>query len=225
MRAFRRRLRLPMRHNGAGLIGVDTISAAAFTGSVVAAAHADPILLHHLDGLTRFAQPALAQLQARFAPLGADASNALLKLPMPSPADLFDPSRYVEPDSDEKLVVPKLQQRWSRSIHEAACRTLVPDEEALGHCDLVHSQARARPAAVVLQLPLSSFASPHSSLSRGSASSSAFPSWPASPIQTPKGSNSASLAVRMGMWTFMATTRTPVSAGPPSVAEAFVTGS
>ncbi len=155
MRAFRRRLRLPMRHNGAGLIGVHSISAAAFVGSVVAAAHADPVLLLHLDGLTRFAQPALAQLQARFAPLGADASNELLKLPMRSPADLLDPSRYVEPDSNEKLVVPKLQQKWSRSVHEAALRTLSPEEQALGRCDFVHSHARARPAAAVLQLPLS----------------------------------------------------------------------
>ncbi len=48
-----------------------------FTGSVVAAAHADPVLLRHLDGLTRPAQPALTQLQARFAPLGADASDEL----------------------------------------------------------------------------------------------------------------------------------------------------
>ncbi len=39
MRVFRCRLRLPMRHNGAGLISVDSISAAAFVGSVVAAAH------------------------------------------------------------------------------------------------------------------------------------------------------------------------------------------
>ena len=74
---------------------------------------------------------------------------------MRCPADLLDPSRYVEPDSNENLVVPKLQQRWSRSVHEAAWRTLGPDEEALGDCDFVHSQARARPAAIVLQLPLS----------------------------------------------------------------------
>jgi len=121
----------------------------------VAAAHADPVLLLHLDGLTRFAQPALAQLQARFAPLGADTSNELLKLPMRGPADLLDPSRYVEPDSNEKLVVPKLQQKWSRSVHEAALRTLSPEEQALGRCDFVHSHARARPAAAVLQLPLS----------------------------------------------------------------------
>ncbi len=130
MRAFRRRLRLPMRHNGAGLIGVDSISAAAFTGFVVASAYADPILHQHLDGLSRFAQPALAQLQARFAPLGADASNTLLKLPMRCPTDLLDPSRYVEPVSNENLVIPKLQQRWSRSVHEAAWRTLGPDEDA-----------------------------------------------------------------------------------------------
>jgi hypothetical protein len=36
MRAFRRRLRLPLRHNGAGLVGVDSIAAAAFAGSVIA---------------------------------------------------------------------------------------------------------------------------------------------------------------------------------------------
>ena len=74
---------------------------------------------------------------------------------MRSPADLLDPSRYVEPDSNENLVVPNLQQRWSSSVHEAAWRTLGPEEQALGDCDFVHSQARARPAAIVLQLPLS----------------------------------------------------------------------
>jgi hypothetical protein len=59
MRAFRRRLRLPMRHNGAGLVGVDSIATAAFAGSVIAATHADRVLPLHLDGLARFAQPAV----------------------------------------------------------------------------------------------------------------------------------------------------------------------
>jgi hypothetical protein len=90
MRAFRRRLGLPMRHNGAGLVGVDSIAAAAFASSVIAATHADRVLPLHLDGLARFAQPALSALQARLAPLGAQASNSLLKLP--SPVFFLDPS-------------------------------------------------------------------------------------------------------------------------------------
>ncbi len=40
-------------------------------------------------------------------------------------------------------------------VEKAAWRTLGPEEQALGDCDFVHSQARARPAAIVLQLPLS----------------------------------------------------------------------
>jgi hypothetical protein len=44
MRAFRRRLRLPMLHNGAGLVGVDSIAAAAFARSVIAATYADRFL-------------------------------------------------------------------------------------------------------------------------------------------------------------------------------------
>ncbi len=167
MRAFRRRLRPPIRHKGAGLIGVDSISAAAFVGSVVAAAHAD-------------------------------------------------------------LVVPKLQQRWSRSVHEAAWSTLGPEEQTLGDCDFVHSQARARPTAIVLQLPLSHrfSASRHSSSSRGSASSSASPSWPASPTPTPRGSSCASLPTGRGTgtWTSTATTRTPAFARPRCVAEAIAIG-
>jgi hypothetical protein len=154
MRAFRRRLRLPMRHNGAGFVGVDSIAAAAFAGSVIAATHADRVLPLHLDGLARFAQPALSALQARLAPfaVGAQASNSLLKLP--SPVFFLDPSRYVELDSDDIPVVPNMQQKWSRSVHDAILRTL-SQEEALGECDFVHSQARARPAATILQLPLS----------------------------------------------------------------------
>jgi hypothetical protein len=153
MRAFRRRLRLPLRHNGAGLVGVDSIAAAAFAGSVIASTYADRVLPLHLGGLARFAQPALSALQARLAPLGAQASNSLLKLP--SPVLFLDPSRYVELDSDENPVVPNMQQKWSRSVHDAALHTLIQEEEALGDCDFVHSQARARPAATILQLPLS----------------------------------------------------------------------
>ncbi len=48
-----------------------------------------------------------------------------------------------------------MQQRWSRIVYEAAWRTLGPDEQALGDCDFVHSEARACPAAIALQLPLS----------------------------------------------------------------------
>ena len=154
MRVFRRRLRLPLRLNGAGLIGVDSIGAAAFVGSVVASCEADPVLARNIGGLERFARPALLLLQARLAPLGAAKSNALLKLPLSGDLDLFDPSRYVEPDSDEKSA-PKLQRKWSLEVHVAAARTLRPDEDALGDSDLVHAEARARPAAYILQAKLS----------------------------------------------------------------------
>ena len=154
MRVFRRRLRLPMRLNGAGLIGVDSIGAAAFIGSVVASCDADPVLARNMGGLERFARPALQLLQARLAPLGATKVGQLLKLPLSGDLDLFDPSRYVEQDSDEKSA-PKLQQKWSKEIHVAAARTLRPEEDALGDSDLVHADARARPAAYILQAKLS----------------------------------------------------------------------
>ena len=57
--AFKQRLRLPMRYGGAGLVGVDSICAAAFTGSVIACAELDTILADNIDGLERFAQPTL----------------------------------------------------------------------------------------------------------------------------------------------------------------------
>ena len=57
-------------------------------------------------------------------------------------------------DADEQPA-PKLQQKWSKEIHVAAARTLRPDEDALGDCDLVHAEARARPAAYILQAKLS----------------------------------------------------------------------
>ena len=154
MSAFRRRLRLPMRLNGAGLIGVDSIGAAAFVGSVVASCEADLVLARNIGGLERFARPALLLLQARLSPLGATKTNELLKLPLCGDLDLFDPSRYVEQDSDEKSA-PKLQQKWSKEVHVAAARTLRPEEDALGDNDLVHADARARPAAYILQAKLS----------------------------------------------------------------------
>jgi len=154
MSVFRRRLRLPLRLNGAGLIGVDSICAAAFVGSVVASCEADKVLSRNIGGFERFARPARLLLQARLAPLGATKTNELLKLPLSGDLDLFDPSRYVEQDSDEKSA-PKMQQKWSREVHVAAARTLRPDEDALGDCDLVHAEARARPAAYILQAKLS----------------------------------------------------------------------
>jgi hypothetical protein len=60
----------------------------------------------------------------------------------------------VEQDADEQPA-PKLQQKWSKEIHVAAARTLRPDEDALGDCDFVHAEARARPAAYILQAKLS----------------------------------------------------------------------
>jgi hypothetical protein len=133
---------------------VDSIGAAAFVGSVVASCEADLVLARNIGGLERFARPALLLLQARLSPLGATKTNELLKLPLSSDLDLFDPSRYVEQDSDDKSA-PKLQQKWSKEVHVAAARTLRPDEEALGDSDLVHAEARARPAAYILQAKLS----------------------------------------------------------------------
>jgi hypothetical protein len=84
-------LRLPLRLNGAGLIGVDSICAAAFVGSVVASCETDEVLSRNIGGLERFARPARLLLQARLAPLGATKTNELLKLPH-SELDLFDRS-------------------------------------------------------------------------------------------------------------------------------------
>ena len=108
-----KRLRLPLRLNGTGLIGVDSIGAAAFVGSVVASCEADKVLARNIGGLERFARPARLLLQARLAPLGATKTNELLKLPLSGDLDLFDPSRYVEQDLvlDEEL--PEARLKWS----------------------------------------------------------------------------------------------------------------
>ena len=90
------RLRLPLRFNGAGLIGVDAIGAAAFTASVVTSAHEDSVLMAHIACLTRFATPALARLRACLDQLGAESVNAHLRLPHLQLVDLFNPSRYME---------------------------------------------------------------------------------------------------------------------------------
>jgi len=153
--AFRRRLRLPTFFNGAGLTGVDGVAPAAFIASVAAAAGVDPTLKHHIDGLERFALPALHMLQARLAPLGPTRVQALLRLPALDPLDIFDQTRYVEQDADEETTAPKLQWKWSREIHKAASMSLKPLEHALGDSDLVHSEARARPVPLILDLPLS----------------------------------------------------------------------
>ena len=110
------RLRLPLRFNGAGLIGVDAIGAAAFTASVVTSAHEDSVLMAHIAGLTRFATPALARLRACLDQLGAESVNAHLRLPHLQPVDLFNPSRYVEIDDNDVKTFPKLQREWSRAV-------------------------------------------------------------------------------------------------------------
>jgi len=152
---FKRRLRLPLRFNGAGLVGVHGICAAAFAGSVAAAAAVDALLASNIGGLARFARPSRLILQARLAPLGTSKINILLHMPLADDADLFDLSRYVEQDSDDKKSAPKLQQMWSKAVHVAAAQALRPDEEALGESDLVHAEARAHPASNILQAPLS----------------------------------------------------------------------
>ena len=48
-----------------------------------------------------------------------------------------------------------MQQVWAKEIHAAAARRLGPLEAALGDCDLVASQARARPVGPILNLRLS----------------------------------------------------------------------
>jgi hypothetical protein len=217
MRAFRRRLRLPLRHNGAGLVGVDSIAAAAFAGSVIASTYADRVLPLHLGGLARFAQPALSALQARLAPLGAQASNSLLKLP--SPVLFLDPSRYVELDSDENPVVPNMQQKWSRSVHDAALHTLIQEEEALGDCDFVHAHAQQQPSCNSHSQTASS-ASLRWSSSHGFVSSSAFHSWHAYTMPITAVSSSASLAAGVATLTYTGITRILVLAGPPCTAEA-----
>jgi hypothetical protein len=70
IRAFHRRLRLPMCHNEAGLV-----VAAAFAGSVIA--YADRVLPLHLDGLTT---SRLSALQARLAPLRVPAPSCFSTL-------------------------------------------------------------------------------------------------------------------------------------------------
>ena len=151
---FRQRLRLPTRFNGAGLVGVDGVGPAAFVGSVIACCEADPVLADNIAGLERFAAPAVRLLQARLAPLGNERVNATLHLPLEAPVDLFSPARYVEQDSKTNRA-PKMQQVWGKEVHAAAARRLGPLEAALGDCDLVASQARAKPVGPILNLRLS----------------------------------------------------------------------
>ena len=151
---FRERLRLPTRFNGAGLLGVDGVGPAAFVGSVIACCEVDTVLANNIAGLERFAAPAVRLLQARLAPLGNERVNATLHLPLEVPVDLFSPARYVEQDSKTNRA-PKMQQRWGKEIHAAAARRLGPLEAALGDCDLVASQARAKPVGPILNLRLS----------------------------------------------------------------------
>ena len=151
---FRQRLRLPTRFNGAGLLGVDGVGPAAFVGSVIACCEVDPVLATHASGLERFAEPALRLLLTRLAPLGNERANEVLHLPLAAPMDLFSPARYVEQDSDNKRA-PKMQRVWGKVIRVAAARRLEPLEAALGDCDFVASQARARPVGPILNLRLS----------------------------------------------------------------------
>jgi hypothetical protein len=48
-----------------------------------------------------------------------------------------------------------MQQKWSKEVHVAAASALRPDEDALGDCDRVHVEARARPVVHILQAKLS----------------------------------------------------------------------
>ena len=129
------------------------VGPAAFV-AVIACCEVDPVLASHIAGLSRFAAPAVHQLLDRLAPLGNKRTDEVLRLPLDDPVDLFSPARYVEQDSEEPRA-PKMQQVWAKESHEAAARRLGPLEAALGDCDLVASQARARPVGPILNLQLS----------------------------------------------------------------------
>ena len=133
---------------------MDGVGPAAFVGSVIACCEVDTVLAAHASGLERFAEPALRLLLTRLAPLGNERANEVLLLPLAAPMDLFSPARYVEQDSDNKRA-PKMQRVWGKVIRVAAARRLEPLEAALGDCDFVASQARARPVGPILNLRLS----------------------------------------------------------------------
>jgi len=135
-------------------MGVHGVGPAAFLGSVIASCDEDPVLAANIAGLGRFAAPAIRLLQRRLAPLGNERVNRVLHLPLDNPVDFLNPARYVEQDSDSKRA-PKMQQVWAKEVHVAAARKLAPLEKALGDCDFVASQARARPVGPILNLRLS----------------------------------------------------------------------
>jgi hypothetical protein len=106
-------------------------------------------------------------------------------------------------------------------------RTLSQEEEALGECDFVHSQARARLAATILQLPLSNSFFRLTPLEFVSWFRFQFriPSWHASILPTTAESSSVSLAAGVATSTDTGITRILVLARPPYAAEAQDTAS
>ncbi len=126
---------------------------AAFVSSVIACCEVDSVIAAHASGLELLAEPALRLLRTQLAPLGNESANEVLHLPLAAPIDLFSPARYVEQNSDNRRA-PEMQHVWGKVIRVAAARRLEPLYAALGDCDFVASQARARHVGPILNLLL-----------------------------------------------------------------------
>ena len=152
---FRKRIRLPLRHRGAGITSMSAIAPAAFFSSVVSSAVADPTMRAHVDGFARFSGPVHRQLAER---LGSEPPESVTKN-MPDDyketqtalTDTF----YVELLNKEPAL--KLQKVLSDAIHARNAKlfrdSITPEQKE----DFVGIHAHASPMSL-LSLPLSQHA-------------------------------------------------------------------
>ena len=147
---FKRRLQLPIRHNGAGLSSLKLTAPAAFFASVVTAVH-DDFLRERLPGLARFAEPTAELLMQRLQQYDLENKPAAY-LPSDTAGSLVNPTFFVELLSKEPAL--KLQKAWTRTTQANAEEALRAEESEASECDFIASNTHGR-ASTILVLKLS----------------------------------------------------------------------
>jgi hypothetical protein len=123
----KRRLRLPLRHKGAGLSSVAERHAIAYFSSVVSCAAVDDELAWNIDGLQRFASDTHARVLARLGPANELTTNVEDIICRSDPVAMLNTGYFAEMFTE---AAPKLSASLAHAVQAVAAQSLQDDLQA-----------------------------------------------------------------------------------------------
>jgi hypothetical protein len=123
----KRRLRLPLRHKGAGLSSVAERHAIAYFSSVVSCAAVDDELAWNIDGLQRFASDTHARVLARLGPANELTTNVEDIICRSDPIAMLNTGYFAEMFTE---AAPKLSASLAHAVQAVAAQSLQDDLQA-----------------------------------------------------------------------------------------------